>query len=265
MAIRNIVKEGDPILNKVCRPVTNFDDRLATLLDDMHETMIAADGVGLAGPQVGMLRRLFVVWDTTDAPEEIPEDYEYKFIDFVNPEILAVSEDEETAYEGCLSFPGHNGAVTRPAAVKVRAQDRNGNWFELEAEGLLARCIQHENDHLDGITIMQSSEYFYEDGPQAGAHGSSGQRGCAGAWHARLPAPHPAGRRRGRQHSGAGPGAHRGGGLWLHPARQRAEHPEIRLRQPACLPAAQVPWQRPGAVGSPQWGYRDGCLHHADG
>ena len=139
MAIRNIVKEGDPILNKVCRPVTNFDDRLATLLDDMRETMIAADGVGLAGPQVGMLRRLFVVWDTTDAPEEIPEDYEYKFIDFVNPEILAVSEDEETAYEGCLSFPGHNGAVTRPAAVKVRAQDRNGNWFELEAEDLLAQ------------------------------------------------------------------------------------------------------------------------------
>ena len=73
MAIRNIVKEGDPILNKVCRPVTNFDDRLATLLDDMRETMIAADGVGLAGPQVGMMRRLFVVWDTTDAPEEIPE------------------------------------------------------------------------------------------------------------------------------------------------------------------------------------------------
>lgn len=163
MAIRNIVKEGDPILNKVCRPVTNFDDRLATLLDDMRETMIAADGVGLAGPQVGMLRRIFVVWDTTDAPEEIPEDYEYKFIDFVNPEILAVSEDEETAYEGCLSFPGHNGAVTRPVAVKVRAQDRNGNWFELEAEDLLARCIQHENDHLDGITIMESSEYFYED------------------------------------------------------------------------------------------------------
>ena len=124
MAIRNIVKEGDPILNKVCRPVTNFDDRLATLLDDMRETMIAADGVGLAGPQVGMLRRVFVVWDTTDAPEEIPEDYEYKFIDFVNPEILAVSEEEETAYEGCLSFPGHNGA---------------------------------------GITIMESSEYFYED------------------------------------------------------------------------------------------------------
>ena len=127
MAIRNIVKEGDPILNKVCRPVTNFDDRLATLLDDMRETMIAADGVGLAGPQVGMMRRLFVVWDTTDAPEEIPEDYEYKFIDFVNPEILAVSEKEETAYEGCLSFPGHNGAVTRPVAVKT-ATANGSSW-----------------------------------------------------------------------------------------------------------------------------------------
>ena len=120
MAIRNIVKEGDPILNKVCRPVTTFDDRLATLLDDMHETMIAADGVGLAGPQVGMLRRLFVVWDTTDAPEEIPEDYEYKFIDFVNPEILAVSEEEETAYEGCLSFPSWKLRICWAAASSTR-------------------------------------------------------------------------------------------------------------------------------------------------
>ena len=128
MAIRNIVKEGDPILNKVCRPLTNFDDRLATLLDDMRETMIAADGVGLAGPQVGMMRRLFVVWDTTDAPEEIPEDYEYKFIDFVNPEILAVSEEEETAYEGCLSFPGppgcRQGACAGPQRRMVRAGSR---------------------------------------------------------------------------------------------------------------------------------------------
>lgn len=163
MALRNIVKEGDPILNKVCRPVTKFDDRLAALLDDMHETMIAADGVGLAGPQVGMMRRLFVVWDVTDAPEEIPEDYEYKFIDFVNPEILELTEETETKYEGCLSFPGHTGAVTRPVAVRIRAQDRNGEFFELEADGLLGRCIQHENDHLNGVTIMQSSDYFYED------------------------------------------------------------------------------------------------------
>ena len=163
MAIRNIVKEGDPILNKVCRPVTNFDDRLATLLDDMRETMIAADGVGLAGPQVGMLRRLFICLDDRDLPEEVPENYEYKFIEFINPEILELSDEQVELYEGCLSFPGHNGAVTRPVAVKVRAQDRRGNWFELEAEDLLARCIQHENDHLDGVTIMESSDYFYED------------------------------------------------------------------------------------------------------
>ena len=163
MALRTIVQDGDPILKKVCRPVTKFDDRLGTLLDDMKETLLAANGLGLAGPQVGMMRRLFICLDDRDLPEEVPANYEYKFIDFVNPEILAVSEDEETAYEGCLSFPGHNGAVTRPVAVKVRAQDRHGEWFELEAEDLLARCIQHENDHLDGITIMQSSEYFYED------------------------------------------------------------------------------------------------------
>ena len=163
MALRTIVQDGDPILKKVCRPVTKFDDRLGTLLDDMKETLLAANGLGLAGPQVGMMRRLFICLDDRDLPEEVPANYEYKFIDFVNPEILAVSEEEETAYEGCLSFPGHNGAVTRPVAVKVRAQDRNGEWFELEADGLLGRCIQHENDHLDGITIMESSEYFYED------------------------------------------------------------------------------------------------------
>ena len=155
MAIRNIVKEGDPILNKVCRPVTNFDDRLATLLDDMRETMIAADGVGLAGPQVGMMRRLFVVWDTTDAPEEIPEDYEYKFIDFVNPEILAVSEDEETAYEGCLSFPGITVEVKRPSHVVVQALDLNGDLLQYEAaDNLLAVCLQHEIDHLHGVTMI---------------------------------------------------------------------------------------------------------------
>ena len=163
MALRTIVQDGDPILKKVCRPVTKFDDRLGTLLDDMKETLLAANGLGLAGPQVGMMRRLFICLDDRDMPEEVPADYEYKFIDFVNPEILAVSEEEETAYEGCLSFPGHNGAVTRPAAVKVRAQDRHGEWFELEADDMLARCIQHENNHLDGITIMESSEYFYED------------------------------------------------------------------------------------------------------
>lgn len=163
MALRTIVQDGDPILKKVCRPVTKFDDRLGTLLDDMKETLLDANGLGLAGPQVGMMRRLFICLDDRDLPEEVPENYEYKFIEFINPEILELSDEQVELYEGCLSFPGHNGAVTRPIAVKVRAQDRNGNWFELEAEDLLARCIQHENDHLDGITIMESSEYFYED------------------------------------------------------------------------------------------------------
>jgi len=177
MALRTIYKEGDPALNKVCRPVVDFNARLGTLLDDMHETMIHADGIGLAGPQVGVLRRLFVVWDTRGAPEEIPEDYEYKFLDFVNPEIYERSEETETKYEGCLSFPGHNGAVTRPVRIKVRALDRTGKPFELEADGMLARCIQHENDHLDGITILQSSDYFYEDTEEGRAEAAEEAKG----------------------------------------------------------------------------------------
>ena len=163
MAIRTIVKDGDPILNKVCRPVTKFDSRLAELLDDMHETMLKADGIGLAGPQVGYMRRLFTVMDVRDLPEEIPEDYQYRFIDCINPEFISRSKEKELQYEGCLSFPGHNGAVERSTSVKIKAQDRNGKVFILETDGLLARCLQHENDHLDGITIMQSSKFFYED------------------------------------------------------------------------------------------------------
>ena len=169
MALRTIVQDGDPILKKVCRPVTKFDDRLATLLDDMHETLLDADGLGLAGPQVGMMRRLFVCLDDRDMPEgELPADYEFKFLDFVNPEILSKSDETEERYEGCLSFPGHNGAVTRAKHVKVKAQDRTGAWFELEADDMLARCIQHENDHLDGVTIMDRATRFYEDEPHDG-------------------------------------------------------------------------------------------------
>ena len=163
MALRTIVKDGDPILKKVCRPVTKFDDRLGTLLDDMKETLIDANGLGLAGPQVGMMRRLFICLDDRDMPEEVPADYEYKFIEFINPEILELSEEKVDLYEGCLSFPGHNGAIERSKHVKVKAQDRHGEWFELEADDMLARCIQHENNHLDGITIMDLAEYFYED------------------------------------------------------------------------------------------------------
>ena len=151
MALRKIVTVGDPILTKVCRPVTKFDQKLAILIEDMIETMHEANGVGLAGPQVGVMRRLCVV----DTGEED--------VELVNPEIVEVSAETQTGVEGCLSLPGKYGIVTRPEHVVVRAQDRNGEWFELEAEDLLARCIQHENDHLDGITIMESSEFFYED------------------------------------------------------------------------------------------------------
>ena len=146
MALRTIVQDGDPILKKVCRPVTKFDDRLGTLLDDMKETLLDANGLGLAGPQVGMMRRLFICLDDRDLPE-----------------ILELSDEQVDLYEGCLSFPGHNGAIKRSKHVKVKAQDRHGEWFEMEADDMLARCIQHENNHLDGITIMDLAEHFYED------------------------------------------------------------------------------------------------------
>ena len=119
MALRTIVQDGDPILKKVCRPVTKFDDRLGTLLDDMKETLLAANGLGLAGPQVGMMRRLFICLDDRDLPEEVPANYEYKFIEFINPEILELSDEQVELYEGCLSFPGHNGAIKRSKHVKV--------------------------------------------------------------------------------------------------------------------------------------------------
>ena len=150
MALRYIVQDGDPILKKVCRPVTKFDDRLATLLDDMKETLADANGYGLAGPQVGVMRRVFISIDERDIPEGQEDTAPLKFIEFVNPEILEESDEMVTLYEGCLSFPG-------------RAFDRYGNPFEIEAEGMLARCICHESNHLDGITIMDLATHFYED------------------------------------------------------------------------------------------------------
>ena len=159
MAIRTIVKDGDPILKKMCRPVTEFNEKLATLLDDMGETMIAANGLGLAGPQVGMLRRLFVALDVylDEDDNEIEE-----ILEFVNPEILE-TKGAVTSFEGCLSFPERNGLITRPEYVRARAQDRYGEWFEIEAEGLLARCICHETDHLNGVTVLDNAKIFYED------------------------------------------------------------------------------------------------------
>ncbi len=142
MAIRNIVKDTDnyDTLHKKCRAVTEFNQKLWDLLDDMAETMYQAEGVGLAGPQVGMLRRVFVI----DVGEGI--------LEFINPEILETSGTQNGA-EGCLSFPGEYGMVERPNFVRVKAQDRNGNWFEMEGEELFARAVCHENDHLDGIVF----------------------------------------------------------------------------------------------------------------
>ena len=137
MALRRILTAEDPALHKVCRPVTKFDDKLGTLLDDMAETVVDANGVGLAAPQIGILRRIVVI----DLGEEI--------VELVNPEIVETSGKQD-GMEGCLSVPGEYWMVKRPNYAKVRAQDRNGEWFELEGEELIARCICHECDHLDG-------------------------------------------------------------------------------------------------------------------
>ena len=140
MGIRKIVTIGDDTLRKHCKPQEKFDKRLATLLNDMAETMYKAEGVGLAAPQVGILRRAAVV--------DITEDHS-GLMELVNPEIVE-REGEQTGREGCLSVPGRQGVVTRPMKVKVRYQDRNGDLYELKTEGFEARAICHELDHLDG-------------------------------------------------------------------------------------------------------------------
>ena len=150
MGLRRIHTEKEEALHKVCRPVTNFDWRLHKLLDDMKETLLDANGVGLAAPQVGILRRVVLV----DNGEEI--------LELVNPELVE-SSGEQTGAEGCLSVPGKYGLVTRPMYAKVKAQDRYGNWFEAEGEELTARCFCHELDHLDGILYTQLMERFLTD------------------------------------------------------------------------------------------------------
>ena len=145
MGIRKIMTVKEPCLHKVCRPVEKFDGKLHKLLDDMKETLLDANGVGLAAPQVGILRRVVVV----DTGEEM--------LELVNPELLETSGEQEGA-EGCLSVPGKYGLVKRPMVAKVRAQDRDGNWFEVEGEELIARCFCHEIDHLDGIVYTEVME-----------------------------------------------------------------------------------------------------------
>ena len=142
MAIRNIVKEGDEVLAKKARPVTEFNERLHTLLDDMADTMYESGGVGLAGNQVGTLRRVVVI----DIGEGL--------IELVNPEIIE-KDGEQESVEGCLSCPGEYGITRRPYYVKVKAQDRFGEFFEIEGEELLAKAFCHEIDHLEGIIYKQ--------------------------------------------------------------------------------------------------------------
>ena len=149
MAIRNIVKEGDPVLKKVSRPVEKFDDRLHVLLDDMYETM-KKDGVGLAAVQVGVLRRVVVI--------DIGEGR----IELINPEIIA-QEGEQQDVDGCLSCPGKYGVTSRPMQVTVKAQDRNGEYFTITGRELLARAFCHEIDHLDGKLFYSHVLYMLDD------------------------------------------------------------------------------------------------------
>ena len=147
MGLRKILTDKDPALHKTCKPVTNFDAKLHKLLDDMAETLADANGVGLAAPQVGILRRVVIV----DVGDEI--------VELINPTMLE-TDGEQVGAEGCLSVPGKYGLVKRPYYAKVRAQDRNGEWFEVEGEELIARCFCHELDHLDGIVYTEVMDRF---------------------------------------------------------------------------------------------------------
>lgn len=147
MALRKILTDKDPALHKVCKPVADFDSKLHRLLDDMRDTLEEAQGVGLAAPQVGILRRVVIV-NTGD-----------EILELVNPEIIETDGEQEGA-EGCLSVPGRYGLVKRPYYARIRAQDRYGDWYEAEAEELIARCFCHETDHLDGIIYTEVMERF---------------------------------------------------------------------------------------------------------
>ena len=149
MGLRKILTYKDPALHKVCRPVEKFDWRLHKLLNDMTDTLAEANGVGLAAPQVGILRRVVIV----DTGEEI--------LELVNPELVETS-GEQCGAEGCLSVPGKYGLVKRPNYAKVRAQDRNGEWFEAEGEELIARCFCHEIEHLDGHLFVEHTDRLME-------------------------------------------------------------------------------------------------------
>ena len=150
MGLRKILTDEESVLHKTCRPVEEFDGRLHRLLKDMRDTLIDSGGVGLAAPQVGILRRVVLV----DTGKEI--------LELVNPALVETS-GEQVGPEGCLSVPGRYGLVKRPNYAKVRAQDRHGQWFEAEGEELIARCFCHELDHLDGIIYTEVMDRFLTD------------------------------------------------------------------------------------------------------
>ena len=150
MGLRKILTDKDPALHKVCKPVEKFDQKLHKLLDDMADTLEEAQGVGLAAPQIGILRRVVIV----DTGEEI--------LELVNP-VMVETDGEQVGPEGCLSVPGKYGLVKRPYYAKVRAQDRFGDWYEVEGEELIGRCFCHELDHLDGIVYTEVMERFLSE------------------------------------------------------------------------------------------------------
>ena len=150
MGLRRILTSKEPALHKTCKPVVDFDSKLHKLLEDMKDTLIDSEGVGLAAPQVGILRRVVLV----DVGDEI--------IELVNPSLLE-TDGEQVGPEGCLSVPGRYGLVKRPYWAKVRAQDRYGDWYEAEGEELIARCFCHELDHLDGIIYTEVMERFLSE------------------------------------------------------------------------------------------------------
>ena len=153
MGLRKILTDQEPALHKVCKKVENFDSKLFKLLDDMRDTLIESGGVGLAAPQVGILRRVVLV-DVGMEDNEI--------VEFINPELIE-TDGEQYGPEGCLSVPGKYGLVKRPMYAKVRAPDRNGDWFEAEGEELIARCFCHELDHLDGIIYTEVMDRFLSE------------------------------------------------------------------------------------------------------
>ncbi len=152
MARKKIIQKGDPILSKTSHPVTNFDSKLHTLLNDMKDTLRHIGGAGLAAVQIGILRRVVVVIDDQD-----------EFVELVNPELVETSEEQQDGLEGCLSIAGMYGFVTRPMEATVRAQDRNGNFFTVSGKGIVARCFCHELEHLDGHLFDEHADRLYTE------------------------------------------------------------------------------------------------------